>query len=380
MTKKVLLVLFAIVLLFAGCKKQVIKPESVLDTPENHYRMGVRLIDDGKVQDAYSEFDRAVKMDRKAPWGYLGFALYYGATKDFKNAEKNIKKAEKYSKKATPVEIVKARLIVMKKDKDWLEIARKIYNKILKKEPKNAEAWYYLGMANREAFAFGAAADAFKKVMEIPNNEWMERADKEWKLMNDIQRAMPGTKYGKKIALLPKLDRADFAVLLMEEFKLKDVLKKRRPKVYDNSFKTPDQMNQKTTQQNTLPPDIQNHWAKNWIKYVLNLNIRGLKPFPDGTFKPDMYMTRANFAQAIEDLMVLINNDASITRKYLGEKSHFPDVRSDYYAYNSIALCVDRGILQVKSLTGEFDPEAPISGAEALLAIRALQNALRLTF
>ena len=380
MKKKLFILFFVALLILAGCKKQVIKPESVLDTPENHYRMGVRLVDDGKLQDAYTEFDRAIKMNRKSPWGYLGMSLYYGASKDFKNANKNISKAEKLSKKATPVEIVKARLIVMKKDDNWLKNATKIYNKILKKDPKNAEAWYYLGMANREAFAFGTAATAFKKVMEIPNNEWMERADKEWKLMNDIQRAMPGTKYGKKIALLPKLDRSDFAVLLIEEFKLIDVLKKRRPKFYDTSFKTPEQMAKNTAAKNTLPPDIQNHWAKNWIKEILNLNIRGLKPFPDGTFKPDMPMTRANFAQAIEDLMVLIDNDQSITRKYLGEKSHFPDVRSDYFAYNSIALCVDRGILQVKSLNGEFDPDGTISGAEALLAIRALQNALRLTF
>ncbi|MCD6578836.1 S-layer homology domain-containing protein [bacterium] len=380
MKNKVLLLFFVVLLVFAGCKKQVIKPESVLDTPENHYRMGVRLLDNNKLPDAFTEFDRAIKMNRKSAWGYLGMSLYYGAGKDFKNAKKNISKAERLSKKATPVELVKARLIVMKKDEDWLKNASKIYNKILKKEPKNAEAWYYIGMANRDAFAFGTAASKFKKVMEIPNNEYIERADKEWKLMNDIQRAMPGTKYGKKIALLPKLDRSDFAVLLVEEFKLINVLKKRRPKFYDTSFKTPDQLAKGTAAKNTVPADITSHWAKNWIKEVLNLNIRGLKPFPDGSFKPDMIMTRANFAQAVEDLIVLIDNNTKVTKKYLGENSHFPDVRSDYFAYNSIALCVDRGILQVKSLNGEFGPDDTISGAEALLAIRALQNALRLTF
>ncbi len=378
--RTIVFVVIALLALFVGCKKQVIKPESVLDTPENHYIMGVKLLDKEQYDAAYQEFERAIGMDKKSQYGHLGMALYFGAKKDFKKSEKSIKKAEKLSKKAIPVEIVKARLIVMKKGKDWLKNAEKVFNKILKKEPKNAEALYYLGMSYREAFAFGKAGSVFKKVVEIKNNDFINEANAEWKLMNDIQRAMPGTKYGKKIALLPKLDRADFTVLLIEEFKLENVIKNRRKDIYDTSFKTPEQLAASTKEKSTYSADIEAHWAKNWIKEVLQLNIRGLKPFPDGSFKPDMSMTRANFAQAIEDLIVLIDNDTSVTKKYIGESSHFPDVRSDYYAYNSIALCVDRNILETKSLRGEFHPEDTISGAEALLAIRALQNALRLTF
>ncbi len=376
----ILVIIAALFLVFTACKKQVIKPESILDTPENHYRMGVRLLDKDALEDANSEFDRCIGMDKKSEWGYLGKALYFGKKGDFKMAGKNIEKAVKLSKKATPVQIVKARLIVMAKGDKWLENAEKIFAEILKKEAGNAEAHFYLAMAYREAFEFGKAADSFKKVIEIPNNEYIEEADREWKLMSDIQRAMPGTKFGKQIALRPKIDRSDFAVLLSEEFKLAEVIKKRRPKIYDNSFKTPEQLTKQGTEKGKIPPDAEKHWAKNWIVEVMQLDLRGLKIFPDGNFNPDMFMTRANFAQTVEDLIVLIDNDTSVTKKYIGENSHFPDVRSDYFAYNSIALCVDRGILAVKDLRGEFGPEDTISGAEALLAIRALQNSLRLTF
>ncbi|MCK5224656.1 S-layer homology domain-containing protein [Candidatus Calescamantes bacterium] len=375
-------ILLALVLLlvFTGCKKQVIKPESVLDTPENHYIMGVRALDKDNFQVAYDEFQRAIGINKKSQYGHLGMALYHGRKADFKNADKAIAKAVKLSKKAIPVEIVRARLITMKKGEEWLVETEKVFKKIFKKEPNNPEARFYMGMSYRDAFKFGSAAGQFQKVLEIKNNSWMDDADFQWKLMNDIQRAMPGTKYGKKIALMPKLDRSDFAVLLVEEFKLIEVIKKRRREVYDTTFKTPEQMAKKAAEKAGEPTDLTSHWAKNWVKEVLALDIRGLKPFPDGLFKPDMFMTRANFAQSIEDLIVLIDNDAAVTKKYIGETSHFPDVRSDYYAYNSIALVVDRGVLEVKSLKGEFLPEATISGAEALLAIRALQNALRLTF
>ncbi len=45
-----------------------------------------------------------------------------------------------------------------------------------------------------------------------------------------------------------------------------------------------------------------------------------------------------------------------------------------------MALMVDRGIMKAETLSGEFQPEGTMSGADALLAIRQFQNALRLEF
>ena len=51
-----------------------------------------------------------------------------------------------------------------------------------------------------------------------------------------------------------------------------------------------------------------------------------------------------------------------------------------YDAYNAIAVSVERGIMSADRITGRFRPDETVSGAEALLMIRELQNAVRMEF
>jgi len=74
---------------------------------------------------------------------------------------------------------------------------------------------FYLGIAHKEAYAFGDAANAFSKVIAL-KGDYAKEANDEWELMQKIQRAAPGTKIGMKIALIPEIDRADLAVLFIE--------------------------------------------------------------------------------------------------------------------------------------------------------------------
>jgi hypothetical protein len=53
---------------------------------------------------------------------------------------------------------------------------------------------------------------------------------------------------------------------------------------------------------------------------------------------------------------------------------------SSHPAYNAMALCSERGIMQTDMITGKFFPKNPVRGADALLSIRSFQNALRITF
>ena len=53
---------------------------------------------------------------------------------------------------------------------------------------------------------------------------------------------------------------------------------------------------------------------------------------------------------------------------------------SSHPAYNAMALCSERGIMQSDVMTGKFNPAGNIDGADALLIIRTLQNSLRMTF
>jgi len=86
-----------------------------------------------------------------------------------------------------------------------------------------------MGLAYKEAYKFSDAAAQFKKVLEI-NTTFIDKADYEVKLLQKIERALPGTTIGKKVALLEKVKRVDVAALFIQEMKLDKIYEKVRPK------------------------------------------------------------------------------------------------------------------------------------------------------
>ncbi|MGC8937459.1 MAG: S-layer homology domain-containing protein, partial [Thermodesulfovibrio sp.] len=59
------------------------------------------------------------------------------------------------------------------------------------------------------------------------------------------------------------------------------------------------------------------------------------------------------------------------------EKSPFPDIRPTSPIYNAVMNMTTRGIMEPE-LSGEFDPEKPVDGAEAILAIRMLKQKINI--
>ena len=377
--------LICVVMVFSiiGCGSKAIKKESVLDTPDNHFNRGIVEFDRGNLQAALDEFGRAKALNPDYGLAYSGMALVNAKQGNFKKAYELADKGIDKNDKAIDAHIIKGRIITMeRKGDDWVKKAAKSFNKAIKIDPNSSKAWYYLGITYKEGFDFTNAVNAFRKVIEL-KGAYSEEANAEWELVQKIERAKPGTKIGAKIALIPKIDRADLAVLLMEELKLMKIVEKKRPKVYDTRFRSPDdptklQATQVTQMQ--AATDIKSHWAENWIKDIIQAQIPGLEPYPDHTFKPDNQITRANYAQVMQSIMLLITGDESLATKYIGEQSRFPDVSSSHFAYNAMALMVDRGIMKADKITGAFKLNLHMSGADALLAIRDFQNALRITF
>ena len=112
------------------------------------------------------------------------------------------------------------------------------------------------------------------------------------------------------------------------------------------------------------------------IKEVLKYNIRGLELFPGGLFHPEAPLSRANFALVIEDVLVRIKDRPQLKSVFIGNKSPFPDVANDHYAFNAIVVCTTRNVLAA-DLDGAFRPDQPVTGAESLLAIRRLKEEIK---
>ena len=389
-------VLLSLVALMISCGPKPIKQQSVMDTPEYHYQMGMREFDRGNLQAAMDEFNRAKALNPKYAGAYVGMGLVYCKQENFKEAYKSVDKGIDLNDKFLEGYIAKGRIITKEhKGDDWVDKAVRQYNKALKKSEElqkkdpnmrdqarkwKEEAYFYMGQTYKNAFKFRDAENAFSRVVEM-KGDYAEKANAEWELVQKIVRAAPGTKIGAKIALIPKIDRADLAVLLIEELKLLDVFEKKRPKTFDTGFRPPaDPTKFKEAVQSNKPQitDIQNHWAKRWIEDIVT--VGGMSTFPDHTFKPDQKITRADFANTVQSILIAATGDQSLATKYIGEPSHFPDVPSSHWAYNAITLCVDRGIMHANKIDGSFGLTKPVSGADALLMIRDFQNALRMTF
>lgn len=384
MLKKLLLLTLAaaFIFAFAGCGKKIVKPESVLDTPENHYNQGMRLLEREDLKGAWEEFSRAKAMNPKYPDAFAGMGLVKMFQSKYSEAADLVDEGLGIDSKNKPCLIAKGRIIAAeRKGDEWAEDAIKVFDKALKLYPKDSEILYYKGVACKDAYKFNDAVAAYSQVIEN-KDDWSKKANADWELVQKIVRAAPGTKVGSKIALMSKIDRADIAVLFMEELKLPDILQSKRKKTYDTSFKAPeDPMQYKAPGSSTPvesgPTDISSHWAKNWIKEIVT--IGGMEMFPDHTFHPDELITRAEFALLIQNVLILTTDDQGLATKYFGEESHFPDVNSFHPAYNAIVLCVNRGIMKT-NLDGSFGLTANVSGADALLIIRDFQNSLRMTF
>ncbi|MCK5148834.1 S-layer homology domain-containing protein [bacterium] len=363
--------------IITGCGPKPIAEESHLDTPENHYRLGMNELEDGHLNRAAEEFMRATALDPDYPGGYAGMGLVHAFKKEFKEALKQADKSLGKDKKFVDGYVAKGRIMTLhKKGDDWLKKTLKIFDKGLKLAENNEGLRFYKGIAYKEAFTFRKAASQFRRVIEI-KGDLAGRANDEWELMQKIERAAPGTRIGMKIALMPEIDRSDLAVLFVEELKLLEVLKKRQPMKYDARFKTPDQVEAAASAE-LIPADIVEHWAKNWIRRIMDTGV--MSTFPDGGFHPDDSISRANYATFLQSILMVVTSDDALATKYIGTPSRFPDVNATHFAYNAICLCVDRGIMSADTMTGAFLMRETVSGADALLIIRELQNALRMTF
>ena len=212
----------------------------------------------------------------------------------------------------------------------------------------------------------GDAESYFRRVVEM-KGDYSGKADAQWKRSQKIVRAMPGTEAGKKIALQEKINRADLSVIFAEELKISELMEKLPAQ--SGGFQTPGQMN--TSSRSRTPSDASSHWASSWINEVIQYGI--LEVGPDGRFYPDETITRAEYAMAVQRLLVVATRDNSLEVRYFGESpSRFSDVPSSHPAYNAMALCSERGIMQSDVMTGKFNPTGNIDGADALLIIRTL--------
>ncbi len=348
-----------------GCSKSV-KPVSPEDTPKHHYEAGLKIIGDKDLAKPEAEFQRAVQLDKKSPYGHAGLAALEYQRKNWKKAVKLADRALSRDRKFTDAAVVKARALIAWKRSGWIDRTEETLARVLKYDPTEERALYYLGEAYLQAYRFAAARDQFSGVTEQKKTLSGPAAERV-ALVSRILEVAPRTENGKRIALTPSVNRADVCCLLMEEMPFKETFKSRRLTFFEAVYGDEDRK---------LPEDVALREDHAFIGDVLALHLPSLDAYPDGGFYPDRTISRAQFASIVQDILVLLHDDETLSTRYVSSDSPFSDVRSDYYAFNAIMTVVERGIMSPVQGGGRFDPDGSVSGIDALEMIRSLERAI----
>src|SRR5512136_1493841 len=118
----IMLMTAAVIVVVTGCRPKAAPSTSVMDTPEYHYKAGLKYLDKDQIDEAMKSFDRAVALDPKSPLGYIGKGLAFGKKGDFKAAFENMEKGKSYESKGIEARIGMIRLYSMQMAKDQTKV------------------------------------------------------------------------------------------------------------------------------------------------------------------------------------------------------------------------------------------------------------------
>ena len=386
-----LLAVLAVGVLTISCSLRAQQRLTQLDTPEHHTFAGVVLLSQEKFADAGREFERALSLDPYNAKAYAGVGLVKAYHGDFAGGFDAVKKAEKYAQSNEEKVFALVGTIRVNNlshatclrigtectsNDSWFKSSKKAFDQAVLIDPKAASAYYFMGESYLTVLDLEPAGRMFNRILDL-NGDYVTEADRRWKLVLKIQRALPETMTGKKIALMERITRADMALLLMEEMKIEALYALRTPRIFDKRLKDLGKRRTEAARPATAT-DIARHPRKTDIEEVIRIGIRGLDLYPDGTFRPDEQLDRASYAMIIEDILIKVLGDPSLATRFIGIPSPFIDLQADDPYFNAVMLATSRGIMEAKdTASGAFAPLGSVEGADALLMIRKMRGELR---
>ena len=375
------IIIVSLILLSACGGPKERKAESVLDTPEYHYNQGKKYLEKDDLTNALREFNEAKSLKADFAPAYEGIALVNILQKNFTAAEENIDKALSEDGDWIPAVVAMGRLYSAKGQyedaidefDDALDDIDGAKSKFDKKEVR-MDALYHKGVAFKEWGKYIDAQTTFQSILEIDNTNI--KASAAIKELAEYQAAVAGQSPElKKIAKQKEITRADVAVLFVTELPLEKIFRQSARK-NAISFSAPDggimgkREEEKPESQGVASDVPDNHWARSFIEEALQKGI--IEKYPDGSYRPEEKVNRAEFARLIEHFLVKAWDDKGLETQYFGSVSPFADVLNTSPIFNSIMVVSTRGIMPGYE-DGTFGPLNAVSGAESLNIIRNMK-------
>ncbi len=113
--------------------------------------------------------------------------------------------------------------------------------------------------------------------------------------------------------------------------------------------------------------DIKGHWAEEDIRVLVEKGI--ISGYPDGSFKPNKSITRAEFVKLVVKTFDLKSYDSSALEKLLYEDTFNSEWH--HWALEYINIATTRGIIQGTG-KGKFSPNEPLTREQMAVIIHKL--------
>jgi hypothetical protein len=336
-----------------------------------------------------SELERSVYCDEKYGPSYAGLGLIHAersaAAADAEQAKAEklkalglLREAERLSRTdddAFNTALTTIRLTTILGGKHWVSDVEGEYERARLIRPdermlvyyEGREALdYYMGLSYVKAHEFEKGRDLFARVLNAKKEgRWLGPADRAWKKADRTSRALAGITVGnagKRIVLQDFVTREDLSALLVDELGLGTPLCRPVGAPFD-----------------TVPADVAGSPFRGDILTVMKCGVRGLELKYHGTsraylFEPRDRVSRGEMAFVLEDLLSRAQGDEAMPIRYLGqEKSPFRDIGPTSRFYNAVVSVTSHGIMEADT-SGDFEPDKPVDGATAILALRTVQQ------
>jgi hypothetical protein len=368
--------------------KDTRSPDGIFDSPRHHYTVGMDHLDEGELSKAGRGFRLALELDPDYPPALAGMAVLLAEKGEREAALASLERAEEeaadldenMSFEAMQPIVMKLRVLKILYQRGELseEALLKSVDIALDSagdlDPGDPAPFYYAGEAYLAVLKMVEAEVMYSRIAPLQRG-YEKEADERLQLLSKVRRFGSGSSVGKRIALVEAVERADMAALLVEELRIVELFANSDDSD-KSAFAPPERQSEvrKERYEEMGVPDIQGHPLQNDIELVLDLGVRGLETFGDGSFRPGEPVGRAEAAMIYADILVRASGKPGLAADFIGEKSPFMDLGNDHPAFNAVMLCVTRGLIQADLRSGLFRPAGPVPGIDAMSALRTLHR------
>ena len=99
-----------------------------------------------------------------------------------------------------------------------------------------------------------------------------------------------------------------------------------------------------------------------------------MEVYPNHTFQPHATVRRGDLAQAASRALALVAAERPrLAAAWRNSKRRFPDLNPGHPSYPAAALAVEAGVMTTAE-DGSFALTRPVTGAEAVAAVRAIEE------